>query len=59
MRKLNTTDIVEAGLDDWRKLAQAMHTRYRISDFTVGAAFVTAVAEAAEAADHHPDVKMT
>ncbi len=59
MRKLNTTDIVEAGLDDWRKLAQAMHTRYRISDFTLGAAFVTAVAEAAEAADHHPDVKMT
>ena len=59
MKKLSTPEILDAGLDDWRKLAQALHTRYRISDFTEGAAFVAAIAEAAEAANHHPDLKMT
>lgn len=59
MEKLSTPEILDAGLDDWRKLAQALHTRYRISDFTEGATFVAAVAEAAEAANHHPDLKMT
>ena len=59
MEKLSTPEILDARLDDWRKLAQALHTRYRISDFTEGAAFVAAIAEAAEAANHHPDLKMT
>jgi 4a-hydroxytetrahydrobiopterin dehydratase len=59
MEKLSTPEILGAGLDDWRKLAQALHARYRIADFRAGAAFIAAVAEAAEAANHHPDVKMT
>lgn len=59
MKKLTTQEILDAGIQDWRKLAQALHTRYRIPDFTVGAAFVAAVAEAAEAANHHPDLKMS
>ena len=59
MDKLSTQEILDAGLDDWRKLAQALHARYRIADFKAGAAFVAAIAEAAEAAGHHPDVKMT
>ena len=59
MEKLSTQEILDAGLDDWRKLAQALHARYRIADFKAGAAFVAAIAEAAEAAGHHPDVKMT
>ena len=58
MNRLSTQDVLDAGLDDWRKLAQALHTRYRIADFTAGAAFVAAVAEAAEAAGHHPDLKI-
>lgn len=57
--KLSTQEILDAGLDDWRKLAQALHARYRIADFNAGAAFVAAVAEAAEAASHHPDLKIT
>jgi 4a-hydroxytetrahydrobiopterin dehydratase len=56
--KLSTQEILDAGLDDWRKLAQALHARYRIADFTAAAAFVAAVAEAAEAASHHPDLKI-
>lgn len=59
MNKLSTQDVLDAGLDDWRKLAQALHARYRIADFTAGAAFVAAVAAAAEAAGHHPDLKIT
>jgi 4a-hydroxytetrahydrobiopterin dehydratase len=59
MPKLTTTEILDAGLDDWRKLAQALHARFRTGDFVTGLAFVTAVTEAAEAADHHPDVTLT
>jgi 4a-hydroxytetrahydrobiopterin dehydratase len=59
VEKLSTQEILDAGLGDWRKLAQALHARYRIADFRAGAAFVAAVAEAAESAGHHPDLKMT
>lgn len=33
--------------------------RYRIPNYTAAAAFVTAVAQAAELATHHPDLKLT
>jgi len=59
MEKLSTPEILDARLDDWRKLAQALHARYRISDFNAGASFIAAIAQAAEAANHHPDLKMT
>jgi 4a-hydroxytetrahydrobiopterin dehydratase len=59
VNKLSTQEILDAGVDDWRKLAQGLHARYRVSDFSAGAAFVAAVAEAAEAARHHPDLKLT
>ena len=56
--QLSTQQIVDAGLADWRKLAQALHARFLIKDFAAGAAFVAAVADAAEAANHHPDVTL-
>jgi 4a-hydroxytetrahydrobiopterin dehydratase len=56
--RISTQDILDAGLDDWRKLAQALHARYRIADFTAGAVFAAAVAQAAEAAGHHPELKI-
>jgi 4a-hydroxytetrahydrobiopterin dehydratase len=59
MEKLTSQQILDAGLDDWRKLAQALHARFRTGDFVSGLKFVTAVAEAAEAANHHPDVTLT
>jgi 4a-hydroxytetrahydrobiopterin dehydratase len=58
MDTLSNDTIAAAGLDDWRKLAQALHTRYRIDGFGDGAAFVAAVAEAADAAGHHPDLTL-
>lgn len=59
MARLTSKDILEARLDDWRMLAQALHARFRTGDFVTGLAFVTAVTEAAELADHHPDVTLT
>jgi 4a-hydroxytetrahydrobiopterin dehydratase len=59
MDKLSTQEILDARLDDWRKLAQALHARYRVTDLRAAAAFAASVAEAAEAAGHQPDLKMT
>jgi 4a-hydroxytetrahydrobiopterin dehydratase len=59
MAELSSKDILDAGLDDWRKLAQALHARFRTGDFVTGLSFVTAVTEAAEQANHHPDVTLT
>lgn len=59
MDKLTSTQILEAGLDDWRQLAQGIHARFRTGNFTAGLRFLTAITEAAEAANHHPDVTLT
>ena len=59
MDKLTSQQILEAGLEDWRKLAQALHARFLTGDFATGLGFVAAVAEAAEQANHHPDVTLT
>ena len=59
MEKLTNQQVLDAGLTDWRKLAQALHARFRTGDFTTGLAFVTAVAAAAEQVGHHPDVTLT
>lgn len=56
---LSNQQIADAELVDWRKLAQALHARYRIPNYTVAAAFVVAVAQAAELVAHHPDLKLT
>lgn len=56
---LSTQQILDAGLDDWRQLAQALHGRFRTGDFTAGLRFVAAVGEAAEHANHHPEVTLT
>src|SRR6478735_4901905 len=57
--RLTPDQVLDAGLDDWRKLAQALHARFRTGSFTAGLDLVTAITEAAERADHHPDVTLT
>lgn len=59
MDTLNNQQILDAGLVDWRKLEHALHARFAGSDFRELARFISAVADAAEAADHHPDVRLT
>ena len=50
--------IAEANLTDWRKLAQGLHARYEVNDFSTGARFIAAVGEAGDEAGHHPSVSM-
>ncbi|TKV25926.1 4a-hydroxytetrahydrobiopterin dehydratase [Arthrobacter sp. NamB2] len=59
MSILDTAQILDAGLDDWRKLAQALHARFLTRDFSAGLAFVSAIGELAEEANHHPDIVLT
>jgi 4a-hydroxytetrahydrobiopterin dehydratase len=47
------------GLEDWRVMLGALRTRFATPDMSAGAAFVSAVVEAANAADHHPDLTLT
>ena len=58
MDMLQGRQIAEAGLSDWRKLAQGLHARYRVADFAAGARFIAAVGEAGDALGHHPRVSM-
>ncbi|MHA7240265.1 4a-hydroxytetrahydrobiopterin dehydratase [Arthrobacter sp. TMS1-12-1] len=59
MTILTTQQLLDAGLDDWRKLARALHARFVTGDFATGLALVTAIGELAEQAGHHPDVVLT
>jgi 4a-hydroxytetrahydrobiopterin dehydratase len=49
----------EAGLEDWRFFLVRLHARFGTGSFAKGLELVTRIAEAAEAADHHPDVVLT
>jgi 4a-hydroxytetrahydrobiopterin dehydratase len=48
----------EAGLDDWRFLLGRIEAVFVAKSFAAASAFVSQVAEAADAADHHPDVDL-
>jgi 4a-hydroxytetrahydrobiopterin dehydratase len=56
--KLTVQEILDAGLDDWRRLATALHTRFRTNGFDKGLALVNAIGEVAEEMDHHPDLDL-
>jgi len=58
VERLGNQQILAEGLVDWRKLAQALHARFLSPDYLAAAGFVSAVAELAEAEDHHPDLKL-
>lgn len=59
MTKLTSQQITHSELADWTKLSSAAHAGFDTGDFANGAAFVAAITEAAEAANHHPDVTLT
>lgn len=54
MEMLSREQIAEAGLTDWRKLAQGLHARFAVDSFGAGARFITAVAGAGDEVGHHP-----
>lgn len=45
-------------LADWRVLVRTLQAEFAAGSFAAGAALVAAIAEAADAADHHPDVHL-
>ena len=58
MDMLRGDKIAEAGLVEWRKLAQGLHARYVVDDFGGAARFVVAVGEAGDGIGHHPKVSI-
>jgi 4a-hydroxytetrahydrobiopterin dehydratase len=46
------------GVKEWRVLFSGAHAYYRVTTFEQGAKFVTAIAKAAEAVGHFPDVDL-
>jgi 4a-hydroxytetrahydrobiopterin dehydratase len=59
VERLSNQEILDAGLSDWRKLSQPLHTRYRITDLAEAAVFVAAVAEVVESDSEHLEMKLT
>jgi 4a-hydroxytetrahydrobiopterin dehydratase len=55
---LKGTEIHEEGLDGWRKVLNKLVARFETGDFNTGTALVTRIAEAADEANHHPDVEL-
>ena len=58
MDMLKGEQIAAANLKDWRKLAQGLHARYEVDNFSAAVRFVTAVGEAGDALGHHPLVSI-
>jgi 4a-hydroxytetrahydrobiopterin dehydratase len=69
MEHLSNRSVLDAGLADWRKLAQRLHARFRTADAPAGAAFLSDAVRAASTASladhleatlapHHVDLRV-
>ena len=58
-QRLRYPQVVAEGLDDWRFFLLKLHARFETGSFVKGLELVTRITEAAEAANHHPDVVLT
>jgi len=58
MAKLSPEEIKNrlTGLAGWQLADNAIRKQFKFNDFMSAVAFVNRVANAAEAADHHPDI---
>lgn len=56
---LTPDEITAASIERWRHADDALHVTYATGDFATGLALVDRIGEAAEAADHHPDLHLT
>lgn len=55
---LDADQIAAADLADWRFISGALHSRFRTRNFATGLQLVNLIGEAAEQADHHPDLDL-
>ena len=58
VKRLNNQQILDAGLADWRKLSQPLHTRYLVPNLAEAAGFVVAVAKAVGPDSRHLEMKL-
>ncbi len=58
MATLSNTEIAAAGLTGWTLMPGGIRTRLLTKDFRTGMQLVASIGEAAEAADHHPDLDL-
>jgi 4a-hydroxytetrahydrobiopterin dehydratase len=58
VERLNHQQILDAGLADWRKLSQPLHSRYLIPNLAEAADFVAAVAKVVEADSRHLHIRL-
>ena len=56
---LTATQVRKAGIEDWRQILGQIKARFRTGNFATGLALVNTIGEAAEAANHHPDITLT
>lgn len=56
---LTPHEVDAAGLADWRQLRGAIRARFSTGDFATGLALVDRIGQAAEEANHHPDVRLS
>jgi 4a-hydroxytetrahydrobiopterin dehydratase len=58
---LSTSELQQAlaGLDGWSEADGALRKRYAFPDFAAALAYANRVGEAAEQANHHPDLLVT
>src|SRR5690606_20293171 len=54
----NGADVRAEGLADWRMMINALYARFETGGFATGLRLVARIGEAAEAADHHPDIDL-
>jgi 4a-hydroxytetrahydrobiopterin dehydratase len=59
LERLTATQVREAGLADWRQIMGRVKARFRTGNFVAGLALVNKIGEAAEAANHHPEILLT
>lgn len=55
---LSAAELREEGLDDWIITADALRTRLRTKNFVTGLRLINLIGEAAEEANHHPDLDL-
>ena len=59
-KKLEAEEVEErlGNLNGWRLVDGKLHKRFEFANFADSLAFVNRAGELAEAADHHPDIKL-
>jgi 4a-hydroxytetrahydrobiopterin dehydratase len=55
---LDADDLAGEGLDGWTFEDGELHARFETGDFAAGLRLVNRIGEAAEAANHHPDLDL-